>query len=72
MLGRAGRFEAALTDFNAAIRLDPNDAPAYAKRAMVQTNKLALALADYKHALTIDPNYAVGYIGRGMLYGQQV
>ena len=73
VLGRAGRNEDALSDFNKAIAINPNYAQAYANRGLIsrQTNKLDLALAYYNKALSIDPNYAQAYLGRGMVYRQQ-
>src|SRR5262249_16672852 len=73
VLGRAGRYQEALADFDRAIRIDPNYAQAYANRGLIyrQTNKLAQAIADYNHALSIDANYAVAYVGRGIVYRQQ-
>src|SRR5258708_32051964 len=53
VLGRAGRNQEALADFDRAIALDANYAQAYANRGQVhrQGNRLDLALADYNKAL---------------------
>jgi len=73
VLGRAGRAQEALADFDKAIAIDANYTQAYANRGQVhrQTNKLDLALADYNKALAIDATYATAYLGRGMVFRQQ-
>src|SRR6266850_6935178 len=55
-LGRAGRNQEALADFDRAIALDANYAQAYANRGQVhrQMNRHELALADYNKALSLD------------------
>ena len=70
VLGRAGRNQEALADFDRAIALDANYAQAYANRGQVhrQMNRLELALADYNKALALDQNYAAAYLGRGQVY----
>ncbi|MCC7348678.1 MAG: tetratricopeptide repeat protein [Variibacter sp.] len=73
VLGRAGRHQDALADFNKAIGLDPNYAQAYANRGLVhrQMRRLDAALADYTRAIEIDANYAPAYVGRGIVYRTQ-
>ena len=73
VLGRAGRNQEALADFDRAIALDANYAQAYANRGQVhrQMNRLDLALADYNKALALDQNYAAAYLGRGQVYRAQ-
>ena len=73
VLGRAGRNQEALADFDKAIALDANYAQAYANRGQVhrQMKQLDLALADYNKALAIDQNYAAAYLGRGQVYRAQ-
>src|SRR5436305_40290 len=68
VLGRAGRTQEALADFDRAIALDGNYTQAHANRGQVhrQANRLDLALADYNKALTLDQNYAAAYLGRGL------
>src|SRR5260370_25730046 len=52
VLGRAGRNQEALGDFDRAISLDANYTQAYANRGQLhrQTNKLDAPLADYNNA----------------------
>ena len=73
VLGRAGRNQEALADFDRAIAIDANYAQAYANRGQVhrQMNRLDLALADYNKALALDQNYAAAYLGRGQVYRAQ-
>ena len=73
VLGRAGRNQEALADFDRAIAIDANYAQAYANRGQVhrQMSKLDLALADYNKALALDQNYALAYLGRGQVYRAQ-
>jgi tetratricopeptide (TPR) repeat protein len=73
VLGRAGRNEEALADFNKAITINPKFAAAYANRGLVhrQMRKLDLALADYDKALGLEANYALAYLGRGQVYRAQ-
>src|SRR5437763_960504 len=70
VLGRAGRNEKALADFNKAVSINPGFAQAYANRGLVyrQMRKFEPALADYNKAIEIDPSYAAAYLGRGMDY----
>ena len=73
VLGRAGRNQEALADFDRAIGIDANYAQAYANRGQVhrQMSKHDLALADYNKAIALDQNYALAYLGRGQVYRAQ-
>ena len=59
-----------IADYTTAIRLDPNDAVAYAKRGNAYGNlgKYNTAISDYTTAIRLDPNDASAYFNRGLLY----
>lgn len=63
-------FDEAITNFNAAIELAPNDPKLYLLRA--QTYLLLYewdkVLADCNKAIELDPTYAEAYYQRGLLY----
>jgi len=66
----AGKFDQALSDFNEAMKLKPNDAALYdyrgvAYRAKGQDDK---ALEDFHQAIELDPKYAKTYRDRSMIY----
>jgi len=65
-----GQYEDALTDFNLAIQLDPNNAKAYASRAVVfiRTDNFEKAFDDLKMQIMLDKNDAMGYCNRGALF----
>lgn len=56
-----------------ALRLEPNNARAYACRgqANLARGDAAAALKDYEQAIRIDPNYAIAYYGRSLVYEKQ-
>ena len=59
MLIRAlGNHEAAFGDYNAAIKIDPNDIDAYRNRGLLYAwqGKRDLARADYEQGLKLSPN----------------
>ena len=63
-----GQHSAAILDYDAAIRLDPNDALAYVNRgyAKHQLRQYFAAIADYNKAIDLDSNDAHAYFGRGL------
>jgi tetratricopeptide (TPR) repeat protein len=70
---RAGDYDAALCDFNEAIRIGPPFARAHVDRAVAFYSKgqLEQAAEDCSTALQIDPNAAQGYVWRGAVRVQQ-
>ena len=72
-LGRAGRYDQALADFNRAIEINPGFYQAYSNRALVQRklNQNGQALSDYNRSIEINPSYNEAYVGRGNLYRSQ-
>ncbi|MDR2662302.1 MAG: tetratricopeptide repeat protein, partial [Treponema sp.] len=66
----AGTLDAAIADYTAAIRLNPNLADAYNNRGNAYTNKgeLDSAIADYTAALTLDSELTEAYYNRGNAY----
>jgi Tfp pilus assembly protein PilF len=66
----AGHFDQALKDFNAGLKLKPNDPALWDYRGMAyrckgQNDK---ALQDFNKALELDPKFARAYRDRAMLY----
>jgi tetratricopeptide (TPR) repeat protein len=63
----------ALADFTEAIRLDPNDAVAYANRGIIyqRNGDLDQAIAEYDEAIRLDPTYVFGFQNRGNAYRRE-
>ena len=61
-----------LLDYDAAIRLDPNDANAYLNRGYnkIQLGQHSAAILDYDAAIRLDPNDAKAYFNRGYAKAQ--
>ena len=64
-----GDTQAALADFNEAIRINPRDPRGFDNRATYYFNRRDFdhALPDYDRAIALDPEDAVGYSNRGGL-----
>ena len=64
---------AALADYSNAIRLAPDDAPAYYGRANLRAGMgdIKGAFADYSQALALNPDYTLAYYYRGGIYAEQ-
>ena len=56
----AGQHDAAITDFNRAIELNPSDATAYRHKVgvYVEIGEIDAARADYEKIVELDPVYA--------------
>ena len=65
----SGDLEGALEDYDLAIEIDPDYAPAYYNRGMAYEDlgDYDMALMDYTTAIEIDPNYVEAYNNRGCL-----
>jgi tetratricopeptide (TPR) repeat protein len=63
-------YDKALADFNEALRLDPQNSPAFNGRGWAWYNKreYAKALADYDNALRLDPKAAYAFNNRGLVW----
>jgi len=68
-----GQFDLAITDYNQAIRLEPNSADAFNNRGNAYNRKgqLDLAIADYNQAIRLEPNLATAFSNRGAAYHSQ-
>jgi tetratricopeptide (TPR) repeat protein len=69
----AGRqFDAAIEDYNTALRVDPKNVSALANRAVAwaDKNQVERALADVDHALHVDPQSAAALFLRGTLLAE--
>ena len=62
-----GLYHEAISDYDKAIRLKPDDAKAYGNRGLAKYNlkKYFAAIADYDTAIRLNPDDANPYIGRG-------
>ncbi|MEA2872407.1 MAG: hypothetical protein QOH67_2383 [Hyphomicrobiales bacterium] len=63
-------LDAALTDLDEAVRLDPTYACAFNNRGRAYGLKRGYdrAIADYNEALRLDPNFALAYNNRGIAW----
>jgi tetratricopeptide (TPR) repeat protein len=67
------RYDQAIADYSAVIRIDPNDAAAYSNRGLAYNEKglYDQAIADHTVALRINPNLAMAYNNRGNSYASK-
>ena len=67
------KYDLALSDWNKAIKINPNYAEAYVNRGNLYSDlqKYDLALSDYSKAIDINRNDAEAYYNRGLLYYNQ-
>ena len=63
-------LERAIEDYDKALALEPNYAPAYSNRGSSYHEKgdLDRAIEDYNKALALQPDYASAYADRGTAY----
>jgi tetratricopeptide (TPR) repeat protein len=63
-------FEAAVTDFSAAVKIKPDLVQAFIRRGMAygQMKLSAAAIADYTHVIEADPKNGYAYYARGREY----
>jgi tetratricopeptide (TPR) repeat protein len=68
-----GRYDQALKDFNAALKLKPNDPLLITYRGVVYYAKGQndLAMKEFNRAIEIDPRCGKAYYQRGMIYENQ-
>ena len=59
--------EEAISDYNQAVLLDPNNADAHYNLGTTKADleRYAEAIADYNQAIRLDPDYANAYYSRG-------
>ena len=64
-----GRYAAAISDYDIAIRLQPDDASTYYNRGNVkiELEQYAAAISDYDIAIRLKPDYAAAYNNRGVV-----
>jgi tetratricopeptide (TPR) repeat protein len=69
---KLGEPEQALSDFNTALRLDPDLGEAYLGRgnAYADLNELQQALKDYEHAVQLCPDSATALFNRATAYAE--
>ena len=70
-LSNQNDYQAAISKYNEAIKLNPNDAYAYTIRGLVYAKDLknyVQALADFNKAIELNPNLAETYACRGFTY----
>ena len=68
---RLGDYKGAITDYDSAIRLKPDDATAYNNRGLAKSDlgQHFAAIADYDSAIRLNPDDATAYYNRGNAKG---
>ena len=69
---RQGNFTQAISDFNKAIEINPNDAEAYNNLSVLYAIKgdLSIAMSDFNKAIEINPKICDAYKNRALIYYQ--
>ena len=64
----AGNYQGAITDYDKAIEINPQDAGAYSNRGSAKDDlgDYQGAIVDYDKAIEINPQYASAYLNRGI------
>ena len=67
---KIGQFLLALTDFNKAIQIDPNEADLYSNRGYIylRLEQHQNAINDYTKVIELDPDFAMAYYNRAFDY----
>ena len=67
---RKGQLDAAIADFDEAIRLDPRSAVVLSNRgnAYIAKGQFGRSIIDYSEAIRLDPGYVPPYGARGTAY----
>ncbi|MEM7474858.1 MAG: tetratricopeptide repeat protein [Planctomycetota bacterium] len=70
---KRGEYDLAISDFNDAIRLDPDDAALYNGRgsAYTSTKQLERAMVDFDKAIQLDPSNAMVFNNRGFAFADK-
>lgn len=68
-----GQHETALSDYAAAIELDPSNPLSYYNRGnlYLDTGRYDLAINDFTAAIRVEPLFALAYYNRGLAYEHQ-
>ena len=68
-----GQREAAITDYDEAIRLNPANASAYNNRgnSKAELGQREAAITDYDEAIRLNPANATAYFNRGIIWLQR-
>ncbi len=72
ILGKKGRFDEAIREFQTALKLEPNQARVHNNLALIYASqgKLDDAIKEYQIALTINPKDAVVHYNLGILFAR--